>query len=48
MKLKVKRFLKFLPIAILSDYTVLDPWNGTVRNLGEFSLYGDNQIITFE
>lgn len=32
----------------LSDFTVLDPWNGEIKNLSAFSLYGDNQIITFE
>ena len=31
----------------LSDFTVLDPWNGTLKSLSSFSLYGDNQTITF-
>ena len=32
----------------LSDFKIVDPWAGTLKRLNAFSLYGDNQIITFE
>lgn len=32
----------------LSDFKIVDPWDGNIKSLSAFSLYGDNQIITFE
>lgn len=32
----------------LSDFKVIDPWNGTIKSLSAFTLFGDNQIITYE
>lgn len=31
----------------ISDYTVVDPYYGQIVNMSKFSLYGDNQVITY-
>lgn len=31
----------------VSDYTVVDPYYGQIVNMGKYSLYGDNQVITY-